>query len=57
MLMYECFVMHVLYVCALCASCGSSQCCMACNLLMLVKDERGDHMEETYFSAGLMTPL
>ena len=47
----ECFVMQMLYVCALCASCGSSQRC----LLMLVEDARGDHMEEAYSRAGLMT--
>ena len=31
--------------------------CMACSLLMLVEDTRGDHMEEAYSSAGLMTAL
>ena len=31
--------------------------CMTCSLLMLVEDERGDHMEEAYFRAGLMTAL
>ena len=31
--------------------------CMACSLLMLVKDARGDHMEDAYFRAGLMTAL
>ena len=31
--------------------------CMTCNLLMLVKDARGDHMEEAYSRAGLMTTL
>ena len=54
---YECFVMHMLYVCVLCASCGSCQCCMTCSLLKLVEDERGDHMEEAYSRAGLMTAL
>ena len=53
----ECCVMHMLYVCVLCASCGSSQCCMTCNLLMLVEDARGDHMKEAYSGAGLMTVL
>ena len=28
--------------------------CMNCSLFMLVEDERGDHMEEAYSSAGLM---
>ena len=31
--------------------------CMTCRLLMLVEDARGDHMEETYSRAGLMTAL
>ena len=30
---------------------------MTCSLLMLVKDARSDHMEETYCKAGLMTAL
>ena len=40
----ECFVMQMLYVCVLC-------------LLMLVEDARGDHMEEAYSRAGLITAL
>ena len=31
--------------------------CMTCSLLVLVEDERGDHMEEAYSRAGLMTAL
>ena len=31
--------------------------CMACSLLMLVEDARGDHMEEEYSRAALMTAL
>ena len=31
--------------------------CMNCSLLMLVKDGRGDHMEEAYSNAGLITAL
>ena len=54
---YECFVMQMLQVCVLCASCGCSHFCMTCSLLMLVEDARGDHMEEAYSSAGLMTAL
>ena len=54
----ECFVMQMLYVCVLYASCGSSQCCvLTCSLLMLVEDARGDHMEEAYSRAGLITAL
>ena len=55
----ECFVMQMLYVCVLCASCGSSQCCVLhdCSLLMLVEDAIGDHTEEAYSRAGLITAL
>ena len=31
--------------------------CMTCSLLMLVEHARGDHMEEAYSRAGLMTAL
>ena len=31
--------------------------CMTCSLLMLVEDARGDHIEEAYSTAGLMTAL
>ena len=31
--------------------------CMTCSLLMLVEDARGDHLEEAYSRAGLMTSL
>ena len=31
--------------------------CMTCSLLMLFTDARGDHMEEAYSRAGLMTAL
>ena len=30
---------------------------MTCSLLMLVEDARGDHMEEAYSRADLMTAL
>ena len=53
---YECIVMQM-YVCVLCAPCVSTQCCMTCSLLMLVEDARGDHMEDAYSRAGLMTAL
>ena len=29
--------------------------CMTCSLLMLVEDERGDHMEEAHSKSGLIT--
>ena len=31
--------------------------CMTCSLLMLVKDAIGDHTEEAYSRAGLITAL
>ena len=31
--------------------------CMTCSLLMLVKDLKGDHMEEAYSRACLITAL
>ena len=31
--------------------------CMTCSLLMLVEDAIGDHIEEAYSRAGLMTAL
>ena len=31
--------------------------CMPCSLSMLVQDASGDHMEEAYSGAGLMTAL
>ena len=31
--------------------------CMTCSLLILVEDERGDHMETAYSRARLMTAL
>ena len=30
---------------------------MTCSLLMLVEDARGDHMEEVYYRASLITAL
>ena len=40
-------------------SVSSYRCCMfvSCALLMLVNDARGNHMEEAYSRAGLMTAL
>ena len=35
----------------------NSEFCMTCSLLMLVEDARGDHMEDAYSRAGLMTAL
>ena len=33
----------------------NSELCITCSLLMLVEDTRGDHMEEAYSRAGLIT--
>ena len=49
--------MQMVYGCALCVSCGSYQFCMTYNFLSLVENARGDHMEEAYSRAGLMTAL
>ena len=55
----ECFVMQMLYVCVLCASCGSSQCCVLHDLQFVnaSRDAIGDHTEEAYSRAGLITAL
>ena len=48
------------YLCVLCASWGAvlnAAFCMACSLLMLVEDAIGDHTEEEYSRAGLITAL
>ena len=58
------------YVVCLCRGCGgccvfclyceawSCRCsCMTCSLLMLVEDAVGDHTEEAYSRAGLITAL
>ena len=48
-------------ICCMFVSCGhpvaviDAAFCMTCSLLMLVADARGDHMEDTYSRAGLMT--
>ena len=31
--------------------------CMTCRLLMLTEDAKGDHMEEAYSRAGLITAV
>ena len=52
---YECFVMQMLYVCVHPVAILNAAFCMTCSLSMLVNDARGDHMEEAYSRAGLMT--
>ena len=55
----ECFVMQMLYVCVLCAPVAvlNAAFCTTCSLLMLVEDAIGDHTEEAYSRAGLITAL
>ena len=56
----ECFVMQMLYVCVLCGILWqflNVAFCMTCSLLMLVEDAIGDHTEEAYSRAGLITAL
>ena len=64
MLVYGKYVFHHADVVCLCVvSCVhpvavlNAAFCMTCNWLMLVEDARGDHMEEAYYRAGLMTAL
>ena len=51
------------YRCCMCVSCvypvagHNAAFCMTCSLLMIVEDVRGDHMEEAYTRAGLITSL
>ena len=54
----ECFVMQMLYVsCVHPVAVLNAAYCMTCSLLMLVEDEMGDHTEEAYSRAGLITAL
>ena len=60
MLVYEeceCFVMQMLYVCVHPVVVLNAAFCMICSLLMLVEDATGDHTEEEYSRAGLITAL
>ena len=47
--------------CCMCVSCMhpvlNAAFCITCSLLMLVEDARGDHTEEAYSRAGLITAL
>ena len=56
----ECFVMQMLYMFVSCVhpvAVLNAAFCMTCSLLMLVEDALGDHTEETYSRAGLITAL
>ena len=62
MLMYgecECFVMQMLMFvpCVHPVAVLNAAFCMTCSLLMLVEDAIGDHTEEAYSRAGLITAL
>ena len=54
---YECFVMQMLYGYVHHVALLNAAFCMTCNLLMLVEDARGYHIEEVYSRAGHMTAL
>ena len=53
----ECFVMQMVYVCVHTVAVLNAVFCMTISLLMLVKDARGDHVEEAYSRTGLMPAL
>ena len=53
---YECFVVHPVHPMHPVAVLNAAFC-ITCSLLILVEDARGDHMEEAYSRAGLMTAL
>ena len=60
MLVYEkceCFVMQMFVSCVHHVAVLHAAYCMTCRLLMLAEDARGDHMEEAYSRAGLITAL
>ena len=56
---YECFSCR----CCMFESCVhpvavlNAELCMTCSLLMLVEDAIGDHREEAYYRAGLITAV
>ena len=54
---YGCFVMQMFYVCVHPVAVLNAAFCMTCSVLMLVEDARGDHMEEAFSRAGLITAL
>ena len=41
----ECYIIQILYVCVYPMTVLYAAYCMTCSLLMLVEDERRDHME------------
>ena len=53
----ECFVMQMLCLGVHPVAVLNAAFCMTCSLLMLIEDARGDHLEEAYSRAGLITTL
>ena len=53
----ECFVMQMFVPCVHPVAVLNAAFCMTCSLLMLVEDAIGDHTEEAYSRAGLITAL
>ena len=53
----SCMCCMLVVLCASSVAVLNAAFCMTCSLLMLVKDARGDHMEEAYSRAGLRTAL
>ena len=53
----ECFVMQMLVSCVHHVAVLNAAFCMICRLVMLVEDAIGDHTEEAYSRAGLITAL
>ena len=51
----RCFVMQMFVSCVHPVAVLNAAFCMTCSLLMLIEDARGDHMEEAYSRAGLIT--
>ena len=54
---YECFVMQMFVSCVHPVAVLNATFCMTCILLMRVEDAIGDHTEEAYSRAGLITAL
>ena len=56
---YECLVMQMFMMvsCVHSVTVINAAFFMTCSLLMLVEDARGDHIEEAYSRAGLMTAM
>ena len=53
----ECFVMQMFVSCVHPVAVLNAAFCMSCRLLMLVEDAIGDHTEEAYSRASLITAL